>query len=456
MRVQHGDLVIGLARASLVAAGVNPDRVAHVDYSPPQGHIGIHLSDGPFCEDDALAFCSPEWVKDAKCVNGFMDISLGSDVIRNWRGRPRPLEGTSVAVEHTSMTPVYPINVATGRGSVIGEQLRRVASLLGARAEGRFWVEQKARQTERIEMSRDAGPLAWHGKPDHVVWSIFRAAVAAHRRVAPIHFEDAFCHPSASDLFSPSETGYSRLAIEEVVSAYRDTLAQLGVRNISFDFEDDVLRQVDLRRWLADFIATGKFGDGDVFLAETSAPRPRYMLRSAVYYRYLFEHFDRVLSVVPISQMGFLSGAASAVLAVTNGPRDRLHLIYFGNVTDSGKLDHPTRGPFHSLDDLLRSGGRHTSATRHMMLSVRARTAIDLAQSARAVGTPRVRSIGEPQLEAILMLEDFAVKGLRFLRSGNYADLLVWQQRARHLVRANGAQSDTPLWDLSRVLTLLG
>ena len=307
---------------------------------------------------------------------------------------------------------------------------------------------------EKVLLPSGVDSLWRFGKPDHVIGRAFRNAVCGETDLSQIT-EVAFCQ--ALPDFAPGEAarGYERVHVQEVARAYEQTLAALGVRSLEFDFEDDVLNGLD---WLHALGRLKSAEDVEALLGPGDASRPRYVLRNALYYHFLLKQFDKVWSVVPSGQRPTLEVSAAMAQQLADSRTGDLTMIYYGAILHQGERDSIRGGNFHSLDQLIRRGGPSLGEFRDRVLSVRSTTPIDLAMPSptnHRVG-PRNSWRGlAAETMAVLLLEDFVPKAVKFLRSGHYPQLYQWEREALTLVR-DGEGRGRALEKLQRVLTILG
>lgn len=427
--------------------------LASVDYNPPFGHVALRARDSvPQTHFEALKEC--HLVDKVEITGRFLNIWLLASAAEHLPARSRPLAGKTCAVEHTSITPCYPVNVATARSSVIGEMLRRCLSLLGADARGHFWLEENAYQTSSIRIAPSVRRLADHGKADHVVGTVFRNNI-----IGATSSQDSqpfpFAHDSAGTIHDPEGRPYLPHDIEEVRLSYAATLASLGVRHVHFDMENAVSSN-----WLSVLTALSSRSGTARELAgilQPQAARPRYLLRSLSYYVYLMERNDIVISVVPKRQEGTLVKAAEyAQIVAPEGGFLRLH--FYGDVTFDGLRDSVRSGFFHAIDDYADDPVRLRSILDAMIFRGD-NTAIDFPDVEGPTPTVRrARTRSAPlSVQIACLLDTLPISAAKFVYGRGRGALLDWREAARAtLSQSDESAVPSSVLDLRRAATVLG
>lgn len=113
--------------------------IVNVDYQPRNEYdLALVLSASP--SDGALSRVEGnEYVSSFRSEGRFLNLKLTRQIAAISEASSLP-KNKEISVEHTSLVPVYPINLSSFRSSVIGEWIRRALIYLGYSAKGRFWI----------------------------------------------------------------------------------------------------------------------------------------------------------------------------------------------------------------------------------------------------------------------------------------------------------------------------
>jgi hypothetical protein len=327
---------------------------------------------------DIIARVQPE----APYLNIWLDTELLLRLAR-LSCRPGRFDGAAassqhavrVAIEHTSLTPAYPLNIATFRSSAIGVALEAMKSAGGACVSCYFWVEDEAAQLgmlaaairhlqEENSEARDHFPA---GKPDHVLGRMLVLARRAVRggAVSPASLRAMF--PLAD---GPGETALDRLvAIDPFMreSESRDISRALALRclkgyGITFDLAgmrqptyilgsdevsgDRVIRAMDMLRRFELASPSGPRLD-------TEALAPSYLVRNVAWFDWLAERSTEVVIVAPARQREVINRAAEVVRECADREAAVVTVLFGDVVNADGDLDRPSEGRFHSVDGFV-------------------------------------------------------------------------------------------------------
>lgn len=286
---------------------------------------------------------------------------------------PASATSPSLAVEHTSMTPVYPINVATYRGTVLGDALARLYSLAGATVTRCFWVDDQARQVKlvaealRLSNTNLASLARSDDKPDHVVGRVFASALYRSRRSnlyrVASGYDAMFPHarvlPEVQAFNTSNETHSTTTDSDLDISRYcvggfAATLRATDVPIDHFDYTTELRahQQVDL-------LLRGATG---VSGSDASVRDSPYYVDNVRYYIAQLLRFDSVISVVSHRQRQLLVRAGHTARRIADGAglQSKLLQVFFGEVlTEPHGLDRVANGVFTSVDDYVdRSAAR--------------------------------------------------------------------------------------------------
>lgn len=286
--------------------------------------------------------------------------------------------GQQVAIEHTSINPVYPINVATFRSSAIGNALARLFASYGASVETHFWVEDMSRQLlvvldglRALSLSpRDLSELP--GKSDHTLGIIFASTLycARHsphcgdiqllREMFPLSdftpsFQSDVQLTDHHALDAPARALTREICLS-CVQGFEQTFKDAGISVDVYDFEaaeldsiaiSDIIQRID-RDAIPNLLKV---------LPRVSEDRQasNYLLRNVAYYWSRARRCSRFISVVPQRQRSILEQAAlMAQIVSTPAKVAPIDLVFFGDVSIAPiDLDTIAGGVFHSVDYFL-------------------------------------------------------------------------------------------------------
>lgn len=287
----------------------------------------------------------------------------------------QPTESAAMpaAIEHTSLTPAYPINLATFRSTAIGVALGGLLRNRGYDPKSYFWVEDEAAQMRLLHevasyLRRKGMPTDLpHGKPDHVLGRLLVQARYAMRgataddEILSRMFPEAIGPPSDSldgfsvtDPYATSEAVRegSKLLAAKCLSGFSDTFESTGVAAPEY-----VLGSVELqgerlvRAWDWQRSHERASAAGPAYITESGGPS--YLIRNVAWFDWLMERADSVIVVVPARQEAVVE---RAVEIVRHGAGERVPIVHvpFGDVlNEDGKLDRPSAGRFTSVDEFL-------------------------------------------------------------------------------------------------------
>lgn len=375
-------------------------------------------------------------VEDIQIAGNYINVTLSLRATVKWL-LPRILSARSqyglesvsapisVAVEHTSLTPVYPINLATFRSSAIGNAIASLLSLSGLSVEPCFWVEDMCRQLDLVQEGVAALHLSVErlgrmpGKPDHNIGVIFAATLHRRRRLPWPYLRESISRMFPLSGFFPifgpqhefSSAETSTVGEEPQrprlcglsIAGYEETFRLCGINVEKYDFETEVFASP--RDQLAALDTNGIRNESDSEVADTSS----YYARNVAYFAYKLSRFDRVISVVPLQQRDLLELAAEKATELCRSTSsDRFRLVFYGDVLAAqGTRDSITSGVFNSVDGFVAKhatelglpAGVIAGSLTFLMLRTRAATPVRLDLPPRTLHRDFLRIVGV--LEAI-------------------------------------------------------
>lgn len=286
------------------------------------------------------------------------------------------LTGSRWVIEHTSINPVYPINVATFRSSVIGNALAHSCVRRGAVVKTHFWVEDSSRHVKLVvdglrAMNETVDSLAaMHGKTDHVIGAVFAAALyksrgrdqtfidARLRQMFPrAHFVPSFGEERAAtrDANAGASVEVECRAISDLcVRGFEGTFEAADISVDSYDVESEECTGQVLHDVLQRFNDRKDQGVDVGGLHETDLDPSSYLARNVAYYRARLEGGDRVVSVVSHRQRDLMGRVLLLLRILWPEMAGNLQIMFFGDVTiGEAGLDSVSNGVFHPVDDLV-------------------------------------------------------------------------------------------------------
>lgn len=428
-----GNVAVGPFVADLIAnlsdaLGANLwDLIEGIDYRPPnQADLALHLT-SPV---PRLEFRS-DFLRQYGQTGVFLNLHLDPTVLALRRESVDRGASRRVAIEHTSLVPAYPINVATFRSSVIGEWIRRSLDFLGHEAHCHCWIETQARQL--VLLSHEWSGRRSAGKQDHAAGLLFMCGVHGanpHASEVASRARELFpLHGPLEDL--PPDSGAAlvgNLALaQRVAGGWSSTFAEWGFAIPEYDFDSEI-------RDAAQGLALLETDRGSTQLIEGSASL-NYLDRNVRYYTYLLLGHESVYSIVPERQAKVCERAS--VIATSRLQRDPsdLKVHAYGDVHIDGSLDSTRELRYHPIDSYVEAGRRvapsdeaiHRALTGRF-LSARARTTLHLQTSSWFQNRrPHSRPMSSHPVVRALLLED-ELPGLLMgaVDGANFALVMRW------------------------------
>lgn len=269
--------------------------------------------------------------------------------------------GKKIAVEHTSITPIYPINLATYRSTVIGEAIKNLLVLAGANVETHFYVEDMARQFDLLRrgvaaISEADLSLRDGDKIDHQIGRIFTTSyvvdckengrpipIAAHKMNAMFPFS----HPISIDSLREDCRYTDKELCQMCLDGIKQTLNEVGIEIAQYDFESECLQEG---------IEYAHFKDSEVMrLLFANSLRIPYNVRNCAYFSFLMKNNDWVFSVISNRQRAVICDSLDFFKSANT-----INISYFDDVIvnngEAQAIDLIREGVFHSLDWYLKAG----------------------------------------------------------------------------------------------------
>lgn len=278
-------------------------------------------------------------------------------------GYVQVFKGKSIIVEHTSMTPVYPINLATFRSTIIGSSIFKTCSVMGAKVATHYFVEDTARQLKLLARGIQAVDITWDqkGKTDHSIGRIFTLTYLTSKGIAPDYEVVDSMYPFANkgivmDKLSDDtcfEQAYLTNISKKCITGHVKTLEYASADVDVLDYESALLENVDYSIFSEPTEVQSMFCSNEI----------PYYIKNAIYYHTLKEKSDIVISVVPRRQREVIKTSLQA-LKNKNG----INTIFFGDVVVSNKgrasIDSIREGVFNTVDQYITELSRKYSVSK--------------------------------------------------------------------------------------------
>jgi arginyl-tRNA synthetase len=298
--------------------------------------------------------------------------------------------GKELIIEHTSINPVYPINVATFRSSVIGNALASLYSSFGATVETHFWVEALSRQLSVVvngmrSLNMDVDDLRkTPGKNDHTIGAIFAATLyeardsplAKQPELIPSMFPLTSFRPVFAESVKLSEDESSdpqfRVKSREIcnfcLEGLKQTLSSTDIEIDCYDVETEHLDTVNVSEVVNSINQNPRLRDLLKRVWEQSS-EPNYLIRNIAYFLIALRRCSQFVSVVSMRQKAVLQRAAEITnLLDRSSDKSRLTLVFFGDVLNQhGKADSISAGIFHDIDSRIASDAASLGVPNHIV-----------------------------------------------------------------------------------------
>jgi hypothetical protein len=406
-----------------------------VTYCPDQHEACLVFVCEPSLQQEVVeALASERYVAKVVPVGRFVNVCLNDAFCELVTPAPSERERGLHIIEHTSLVPVYPLNLATYRISVVGEWIRRALNHCDVPYITRFWVQDSARQVELVRralaqssQSHSKGAIR---KGDHTVGRVFAEELML---LSGISHRQARSKANAMFPYGTSYVRRPRYAdwISDVVSGWKSILSLGGIQVDCFDRDGDILSNVDVETILKQSqpLRGKKF-----FLREGNSSRLSYFDRSLIYYVFLLRYAARVVSVVSMRQRPLQFAAAQMACQIEERHSDDIHIIGIGDVTVNGNSDQIREGRFSCVDNLDTYEQRDISHLISRFLRARAISNLKLSTpiSAPIVKQKRLRHyLPEPRVHACLLLDELPLLLDHAINTGDFTRVINWCTLAR-------------------------
>lgn len=311
-------------------------------------------------------------------INNYINVSIGDEILSNkvssYVIKQADCYGITefdgmynevFAVEHTSQTPSYPINLATFRGSVIGNVVVSMMRKNKIPVSVHYLVADTSRNIDLILENYSIDKIfSWgqEAKEDHLCGVLFCNALS---KIINLKQELRVCEmfPCVNkNLFLTIERDtikeeYSKddkkKYCEFCIQGHRETLENAHIDIDLYDYETKAIKEVDY-----DF-----FVDSEIARRNLSEEKISYLWINCAYYSYLAKKYSTVISVVNNRQEQKINEV------LTNLKKDiRFKPLFYGDVKISDNsitvVDSIKNGHFHSVDEYVREASEVISVDR--------------------------------------------------------------------------------------------
>lgn len=321
---------------------------------------------------------SPKEDNDLKvvCIGNYINILISDNILVNQIidiVKKNKMFGATcncyydVVIEHTSLTPVYPINMATFRSSVIGNALAHYYETHGAFTHVHYLVSDKARNVELVVNYINNNSLPMKGKIDHAyAWAYCMALhqigkfnkIDELRNMFPKYLDDGQHVQVKDDICT------IRNYCDRCIKGHINTLEAAKIFIDDLDYESDAIVYL-----------INNFND---FVEAINSRNSSYLLSNIAYYLKLSCQKHIVYSVVSSRQQNIIEKSIELLDRIYDA---NIIPIYFNDVTSVSEyenVDVIRKGIFHSVDGYIDevckrfnvSVGEGYSALKLMFLSV--------------------------------------------------------------------------------------
>jgi len=275
-------------------------------------------------------------------------------------------KGDTLVIEHTSLTPAYPINLSTFRGAIIGDAISNLYRKSGFEVTTHYWVDDYCQQLNLIEYIIKKYSIsiekikAGLSKEDHSIASLFAYSLFEIRGrelddtclqeiVKMFPFSSVLRH--LDFLVMSSDIPATR---QQVVSAcmkgIQETMKRSNINIDKFIYSSEVNSMLSKY----DGIDRLKLLINNLRNDQIDSNIPNYLGRNISYYIYGLKEAKRVISVVSIRQRDVINIALDIIKAVNGAISENLMIRFFGDMSiGASGFDSISKGIFNSVDKFV-------------------------------------------------------------------------------------------------------
>jgi len=261
-----------------------------------------------------------------------------------------------VAVEHTSQTPSYPINLATFRGSVIGNVLASTLRKYKIPVSVHYLVADTSRNINLILENYSVDEIFLLGeeaKTDHLCGVLFCNALSGITKLRqelnvcemfPFANKKSFRTVEGKNIKKKYSKYDVRQYCEFCLQGHRETLGNAHINIDLYDYESDVIKDVDY----------DIFEDAETARRNLLKDKISYLWVNCAYYSHLAKEYSTIISVVNNRQKQKIN----EVLSKLKKEDIQFKPLFYGDVKISENgitmVDSIKSGRFHSVDEYVR------------------------------------------------------------------------------------------------------
>lgn len=251
----------------------------------------------------------------------------------------------NILIEHTSLTPVYPINMATFRSSIIGNALLNYLLLHGAITHTHYLVSDNSRNVNLVMDFLSKNKNLFEGKSDHVCAWLYCIALNKIEKFKHIN-KLAQMFPKCDRIAQENKIINKHCSVRDYcnrcISGHLSTLGDAGIKIDILDYESEVLKNANF------FIIEEK-----AYQKHLSNNGSSYLLSNTAYFSQLSSQSDYVFSVVSLRQQAVINDSLNLL---KKDACTHIIPIYFNDVNSlipSEAVDVIREGIFHSVDQYI-------------------------------------------------------------------------------------------------------
>lgn len=289
-------------------------------------------------------FSIDDLVEELSCVGNYLNLILNNeklvykviDVVSEAGDRygfSMKCNDLKIAIEHTSLTPAYPINISTFRSSVIGNALTCYYRKFGAEVNIHYLVADTARNIGLVlNACADIGVRNYVGKADHICGALFCVALERIGKFSNLEYITRmfpkFKNNENTNVVQPFND--VRTYCNFCLSGHIETLADAGIIIDTFDYESEVNQSAGIKSI-------------------------SYMENNAAYYSLLASHYDGAYSVISSRQKEVIT---ESLQALDEDSIAKVVPIYFNDTVC--RVDNGASGENELAPDSIRSAVFHS------------------------------------------------------------------------------------------------
>lgn len=414
----------------LLDTGVLLKDISYIDYDPPNlfdlAVILKHKVSNSIKE--GLSFLS--YIDKTEILNNYLNIKFNYDIAQMYKPKTQS-NNKCVAVEHTSLNPVYPINLSTYRISTIGEWYRKVFDFLGYNTQARFWVHENSRHVSVVAKAFTQNIFTTNrssiGKGDHTVGRIFSEEINTN-----IGVKRNVARNKSINLFPCGRSSTRRPKycdwIKDVINGWEKTFNSSGIKIDTYDRNKDILNVINSEK-IKSVLNTDLITQSRIL---------NYKNLSIIYYIYLLQISNKSYSIVNNRQNTALRQARDRACLIENRDVKDLSIIPVSDVLSDNEYDNIKKWKFISIDLIESQYGLKIENLQKYFLMSNNNSVIHLENILKYNGKDKIRlkkREGIDIIQAVLLLDQLPMILNRSITHGNFSQLILWLNDAKYIKR---------------------